>query len=73
MTNAELEQIGRILADYFGEPYPCRFDDIRKYMERGKGKEWCEKHCANVTRYECWARYLRGKLRNRGIEVEEEE
>lgn len=71
MTNAELEQIGRFLAYCFGEPYPCKVAEIRKYMERGKRKEWCEKHCANVTRYECWERYLQGKLRNLGIEVEE--
>lgn len=41
------------------------------FMQMVRRSDWCEKHCGKVTYSECWARFLRGKLRNRGIEVDE--
>ena len=65
-----LEIMSNIICEMYGEDAPCNYNDIDEYMFNNC-RNYCDKNCTNGHFANCWKMFLKAKIKEYGVEVEE--
>ena len=65
-----LEIMSNIIYEMYGEDAPCNYNDIDEYMFNNC-RNYCDKNCTNGHFANCWKMFLKAKIKEYGVEVEE--
>ena len=65
-----LEIMSNIICEMYGEDAPCNYNDIDEYMFNNC-RDYCDKNCTNGHFANCWKMFLKAKIKEYGVEVEE--
>lgn len=66
-----LEIMSNIICEMYGEDAPCNYNDIDEYMFNNC-RDYCDKNCTNGHFANCWKMFLKAKIKEYGVEVENE-
>lgn len=71
MTDKELTAVAEILYnEFYGVP-PCDINDNGEFMNMNC-EDYCEEQCGKVRAKQCWGMWLKTKLKEKDIEVDDE-